>query len=87
MLAANRSSLHRTDLVKKSIIGAGKDARRTIRKTIQAMTQMQDLLLPFDPSVAVGLNITAHRLRKESRSIQQFIEKTDHSINLAIDAS
>ncbi|KAK4765653.1 hypothetical protein SAY86_026743 [Trapa natans] len=82
-LAANRSSLHRTNLVKKSIIGAGIDARRTIRKVIRAMTQMQDLLLPFDNREAVELNITTHQLGKESRAIQQFIEKTDYFIDLA----
>ncbi|PKI71317.1 hypothetical protein CRG98_008317 [Punica granatum] len=87
VLAANQSSQHRTDRLKKSILGAGREARHTIRKVIQTMTQMQNLLQPYDLRMAVELNITAHGLRKESRAIKQFIDQTDHSIGLAIQTS
>ncbi|KAK9285829.1 hypothetical protein L1049_025030 [Liquidambar formosana] len=86
-LAANQSTLRRTKKLKETILRAGGDARRTIRKVTKAFKEMQHHLLPYDPDTSFRLNITTHRLGKESRIIQRFVQKNGHSINLAIQTS
>ncbi|EXB94041.1 hypothetical protein L484_009385 [Morus notabilis] len=87
VLLANQSSVRRMDKLKGTLFSVGGDARRSIRKVVNAMTQMQYLLVPYDPSMAVTLNTTTRRLGSESRAVQCFIEKNGHSIDRAIQTS
>lgn len=87
ILTANQRSHHRMRRLKETILKVGEDARRTIRRIITAMTEMEYLLLPYEPVVSFRLNLTTHRLGKESRVIQHFVQTNGHSINLAIQTS
>ncbi|KAF8017307.1 hypothetical protein BT93_H2482 [Corymbia citriodora subsp. variegata] len=87
ILAANQRSHHRMRRLKETILKAGEDARQTIQTIITAMTEMEYLLLPYEPVVSFRLNLTTHRLGKESRVIQHFVQTNSHSINLAIQTS
>lgn len=87
ILAANQRSHHRMRRLKETILKAGEDARRTIRKIIATMTEMEYILLPYEPVVSFRLNLTTHQLGKESRVIQRFVQTNGHSINLAIQTS
>ncbi|KAF5752828.1 hypothetical protein HS088_TW01G00746 [Tripterygium wilfordii] len=87
VLAANQSSLARTNRLKKTILKAGKDAHGTIRKVIKVMREMENILLPYDRRTSVRLNITAHQLGKESKTIQHFNERIGHSMDQAIQTS
>jgi len=73
--------------LKETVLKAGEDARRTIRRIIATMTEMEYVLLPYEPVVAFRLNLTTHQLGKESRVIQRFVQTNGHSINLAIQTS
>lgn len=84
VLAANQSTLWRTEKMKRSILKMGEDARHTMKQVIKAMTEMQSILLPYDPSTSLSLNITTHRLGRESRVIRGFLHKSGHSIDQAI---
>lgn len=73
--------------MKRTILKMGGDARHTIKQIIKAMTEMQTILLPYDPTTSLSLNITTHRLGKESRVILGFVHKSGHSIDQAIHTS
>ncbi|KAK8521625.1 hypothetical protein V6N12_031519 [Hibiscus sabdariffa] len=84
VIAANQISLQRTKKLENTLVLAGHDVTISIRKLITAMTRMQYLLLPYDQKTAQELNVTAHRLGKESRMINNFITSHKHSLNVAI---
>ncbi|GFY93729.1 hypothetical protein Acr_09g0001750 [Actinidia rufa] len=86
-IAANQSSFQRTRKLKETVLGAGEDARKTIRKVTEAMNQMQKLLLPYDPKTCDLLNSTSRQLGRESRVIRNFDRKNERSINKAIQIS
>jgi hypothetical protein len=87
VLAANQSTLRRTEKIKRTILTIGGDVRETIQKIIKAMTEMQSLLLPYDPSISMSLNMTIHRLGRESHVIRRSVDKNGHSIDQAIHTS
>ncbi|XP_030474109.2 uncharacterized protein LOC115691566 isoform X1 [Syzygium oleosum] len=87
VLAANQRSHHRMRRLKETILKAGQDAHRIIRRIITTMTEMEYILLPYEPVVSFQLNLTTHQLGKESRVIQHFVQKNGHSIDLAIQTS
>ncbi|KAB1214913.1 hypothetical protein CJ030_MR5G024519 [Morella rubra] len=87
VLASIQSTLWRTEKLKRTILKMGGDARQAIQKVIHAMTEMQFLLLPYDPNTSLTLNTTSHRLGRESRIIRSFVDKTGHSFDLAIHTS
>ncbi|XWS41767.1 hypothetical protein CRYUN_Cryun17cG0111400 [Craigia yunnanensis] len=87
VIAANQSSLQKTKKLKSTIVNAGEDVSKSIRKVITALTRIQYLLLPYDRKTSQQLNVTTHRLGKESRTIRNFVRSHEHSINVAIQAS
>ena len=87
VLAANQSTLRRTEKIKGTILTIGGDVRESIQKIIKAMTEMQSLLLPYDPSISMSLNMTIHRLGRESHVIRRSVDKNGHSIDQAIHTS
>ncbi|GMN34340.1 hypothetical protein TIFTF001_004630 [Ficus carica] len=87
VLLANQSSVRKMEKLKGTLFSVGGDARRSIRKVMKAMTQMQYLLVPYDSTMAVTLNTTNYRLGYESRVVQYFIDKNGHSIDRAIQTS
>ncbi|THG02582.1 hypothetical protein TEA_003137 [Camellia sinensis var. sinensis] len=86
-IAANQSCLHRTKTLKETVLGAGGDARKTIRNVTDTMNNMLNLLLPYDSKTCRLLNYTSHQLARESRLIRTFVHKNDHTINRAIQLS
>lgn len=70
--------------MKGTILKMGGDARQSIQKVMNAMTEMQSLLLPYDPITSRTLKITTHRLGRESHVIHNFVDKSGHSIDQAI---
>ena len=70
--------------LKGTIFSVGGDARRSLKSVMKAMTHMQYLLVPYDPSMAMPLNTTTHRLGNESRIVQYFVDKNSRSIDHAI---
>ncbi|XP_041003649.1 uncharacterized protein LOC121249058 [Juglans microcarpa x Juglans regia] len=87
VLAANQSTLWRTEKMKGTILKMGGDAHQTIQKVMNAMTEMQSILLPYDPITSRTLKITTHRLGRESHVIHNFVDKSGHSIDQAIHTS
>ncbi|XVE86994.1 hypothetical protein DITRI_Ditri18aG0080200 [Diplodiscus trichospermus] len=87
VIAATHSSLQKTKKLKNTIVNAGEDVSKSIRKLITAMTRIQYLLLPYDRKASQQLNVTTHKLGKESRTIQSFVRSHEHSINVAIQVS
>ncbi|RVW57362.1 hypothetical protein CK203_089580 [Vitis vinifera] len=86
-LAANQRSFHRMRKMKEAIVGVGGDAHKTIREVSKTMEQMQNILLPYDPTTSARLNLTAHQLGRESKTIQDFVNKDGDEIELAIKTS
>ncbi|XP_021908110.1 uncharacterized protein LOC110822330 [Carica papaya] len=83
-MAANQTSLKRTKNLKETIMGAGGDARKSIRRVMDALTSIEDLLVPYDSRTVLRLNVTTHRLRKEYNTIKRFVRKNGHTIDIAI---
>ncbi|GMP27722.1 hypothetical protein CsSME_00003589 [Camellia sinensis var. sinensis] len=86
-IAANQSCLHRTKTLKETVLGAGGDARKTLRNVTDTMNNMLNLLLPYDSKTCRLLNYTSHQLARESRLIRTFVHKNEHTINKAIQLS
>ncbi|XP_039032014.1 uncharacterized protein LOC120166920 [Hibiscus syriacus] len=84
VIAANQISLQRTKELKNTLVHGGLDVALSIRKIITAMTRMQYLLLPYDQHTSEKLNVTTHRLGKESRTIHDFIRGHKHSLDVAV---
>ncbi|KAJ8769398.1 hypothetical protein K2173_002602 [Erythroxylum novogranatense] len=87
VLAANESSMHRTGKFKSTIVRAGRQTHRSLYKVILATTDMQVLLRPYDPATSLKLYNITHRLARDSKSIQNFVQKTVHAIDLVIQIS
>lgn len=87
VLAANHSTLWRTEKIIRTIVTMGRDASQTIQKVITSLTKMQSLLLPYDPNISMSLNTTIDRLGRESHVIRRFVDKNGHSIDHAIQSS
>ncbi|KAK3020827.1 hypothetical protein RJ639_047699 [Escallonia herrerae] len=85
IIAASRSSLHRTRMLKETIFGAGGDARQTIKTVTLTLRDMQTLLRLYDPKTSQLLNSTIHRLGEESHGIQLFVDKGRRTSEQAID--
>ncbi|KAK6287744.1 PREDICTED: uncharacterized protein LOC18611294 isoform X1 [Theobroma cacao] len=87
VIAANQRSLQRIKKLKNTIVSAGDDVSKSIRRLITAMTRIQYLLLPYDRKTSQELNVTTHRLGKESRTIQNFVRSHERPIDVAIQTS
>ncbi|KAL9229841.1 hypothetical protein vseg_005266 [Gypsophila vaccaria] len=83
-LMENQKTVHRTNKVKDTVLGAGNVARRTIHRVNKVIKSIQNLLCPYDQSTCVLLNTTVYQLGSESHSIQQFMLKNGHTIDQAI---
>lgn len=84
ILAANNDFEHRVERLRQTIFDAGGDTRYTIRRVIKVLLSMQTLLSPYNSQADQMLNVTTHRLRRGSITIQQFVDKTRHTSNEAI---
>ncbi|GMH24049.1 hypothetical protein Nepgr_025892 [Nepenthes gracilis] len=84
VLVANQHSLQTTKGLKSTLLRAGSDARRRIHRANKAMKDMQFYLCTYDQNTCSLLNKTSHGLGNESRAIQQFVQKSGHSIDIAI---
>ncbi|TYJ10800.1 hypothetical protein E1A91_A11G233100v1 [Gossypium mustelinum] len=84
VIAANQISQHRTKKLKNTLVKAGHEVTISIRRLITAMTRMQYLLLPYDQKTSSRLNVTTHRLGRESRMIRNFVRNHEHSLDVAI---
>lgn len=87
VLSANQESLKKIGNLRESIEKVGKDARRTIRKVVEAMTTMESLLVPYNSNMAKSLSVTTHQLGKASRLIQSVVHNNGASIRMAIQTS
>ncbi|KAL3844673.1 hypothetical protein ACJIZ3_002076 [Penstemon smallii] len=84
IIASNQKSLERTKKLEETIFGAGDDACQTIGKIKLTLIQMQTFIRQFDSKTSHLLDLITHRLRKESLTIQSFIEKTRESCDRAL---
>ncbi|KAB2004743.1 hypothetical protein ES319_D11G221000v1 [Gossypium barbadense] len=84
VIAANQISQHRTKKLKNTLVKAGHEVTQSIRRLITKMTRMQYLLLPYDQKTSSRLNVTTHRLGRESRKIRNFVRNHEHSLDVAI---
>ncbi|KAL2551958.1 hypothetical protein Fot_05577 [Forsythia ovata] len=84
IIAANQKSLQRANKLKETICDVGRDSSQAIRRVNMAFIDMQAFLHPYDPGTCHQLNLTTHRLRRESISIQQFVDKTRQSSDQAV---
>ncbi|KAH7520304.1 hypothetical protein FEM48_Zijuj08G0129900 [Ziziphus jujuba var. spinosa] len=87
VLSANQDSLKKMENLRESIENVGKDARRTIRKVVEAMTTMESLLVPYNSDMAKVLRVTSHQLGKASLLIQSVVHNIGASIHKAIQTS
>ncbi|CAI9766868.1 unnamed protein product [Fraxinus pennsylvanica] len=83
IIAANQKSLQRANKLKETICDVGRDSSQAIRRVNIALIDMQVLLQPYDPGTCHQLNLTTHRLRRESITIQQFVYVTRQSSDQA----
>lgn len=84
VLAANNGFEYRVERLRQTIFDAGGDTRQSIRRVIKVLLSMQTLLSPYNFLADQMLNVTTHKLRRGSITIQQFIDKTQHTSNEAI---
>lgn len=54
---------------------------------IDAMTAVEKLLLKYDEDMSLRLDATINKLGNEWQNIQNFVQKSGHSIEDAIQAS
>ncbi|CAI9111269.1 OLC1v1011448C2 [Oldenlandia corymbosa var. corymbosa] len=78
ILAANERSHKRVNRLIDTIYGAANDASQAMRRVINSLVDMQTRLGPYDQQTSDLLNVTTHRLRRESLLIQNFVDKTKH---------
>lgn len=83
-LAANNGFEHRVERLRRTIFDAGGDTCQSIRRVIKVLLSMQTLLSPYNFQAEQTLNMTTHRLRRGSVTMQQFIDKTQHTSKEAI---
>ncbi|KAJ7952752.1 putative Transmembrane protein [Quillaja saponaria] len=84
VISANQSTLRRTGKLKEIVVGGGDVAVQKLGKVTKTLKQMQVLLLPYDKEISSRLNTTMDRLRKESHTIQHFVDQGGRSINQII---
>ncbi|GAB4849102.1 hypothetical protein Ancab_003910 [Ancistrocladus abbreviatus] len=84
VIASNQHSLQQTKTLKSTIFGTGAVARRKIHRVNKAMKDMLVYLCPYDQHTCLLLNKTSNALGDESHTIQQFVHKYGHSIDIAI---
>ncbi|KAJ9562458.1 hypothetical protein OSB04_007618 [Centaurea solstitialis] len=79
-------SLNRSKNLMDTIFGAASIMEQTIEAVIQGLIKIQTLLQPYDPSTAKRLNQITKQMRKETTSIQDFVEEAKQSSNHAMKA-
>ncbi|XP_049358347.1 uncharacterized protein LOC125822929 [Solanum verrucosum] len=84
VLTANNGFEHRVERLRQTIFDAGGDTCQSIRRVVKVLLSMQTLLSPYNFQADQMLNVTTHRLRRGSVTIQQFIDKTQHTSSEAI---
>ncbi|CAA0841057.1 Unknown protein [Striga hermonthica] len=72
-IAENQKSLKKARKLEETVRDAGNEASNNIGRVKAAMLRMQTLLQPYNSDICNQLNLTTHRLRKTSLSIQSFI--------------
>ncbi|GKC02809.1 uncharacterized protein Tco_0994419 [Tanacetum coccineum] len=86
ILVANQSSLHKTKNLMNTILGAANNMQQTIEAVIQGLLKIQTLLQPYDGQTYDLLNQITNQMRKETVSIQSFVEEARHASNRAMKA-
>ncbi|GJT00501.1 uncharacterized protein Tco_0821670 [Tanacetum coccineum] len=86
ILVANQSSLHKTKNLMDTILGAANNMQQTIETVIQGLLKIQTLLQPYDGQTYNLLNQITNQMRKETVSIQSFVEEARHAYNRAMKA-
>nr|XP_027077763.1 uncharacterized protein LOC113701352 isoform X4 [Coffea arabica] len=84
VFAASKSSQKRANMLVDTVFGAASDASGAMRRVINSLVDMQALLRPYDPQTCNLLNVTSHRLRRESLLIKDFVAKTKHPSHEAV---
>ncbi|XAR51371.1 hypothetical protein NMG60_11005983 [Bertholletia excelsa] len=87
VIVMNQSCRQNTYKLKETVLGAGGNTSKAIRKVAATMAQMQRLLIPYDPQTCTLLNVTSHHLQREWRMIRDFVQRTEHTTNKAIKIS
>ncbi|XP_027179251.1 uncharacterized protein LOC113778156 isoform X2 [Coffea eugenioides] len=85
VFAASKSSQKRANRLVDTVFGAASDASGAMRRVINSLVDMQALLRPYDPQTCNLLNVTSHRLRRESLLIKDFVAKTKHPSHEAVE--
>ena len=85
VFAASKSSQKRANMLVDTVFGAASDASGAMRRVINSLVDMQALLRPYDPQTCNLLNVTSHRLRRESLLIKDFVAKTKHPSHEAVE--
>ncbi|KAI3669752.1 hypothetical protein L6452_41135 [Arctium lappa] len=86
ILVANQSSLHRSKNLMDTIFGAASIMQQTIEAVIQGLIKIQTLLKPYDRPTSKLLNQITKQMRKETTSIQNFVEEAKQASNHAMKA-
>ncbi|KAL1354551.1 hypothetical protein HN51_006635 [Arachis hypogaea] len=87
VLVVSQKTLRRTEKLKETVVGIGKDALETIGRVMKTTKQMQLLLIPYNPEICDRLNSTTQDLRSNSRVIRRFIDTTGQSFHKATHTS
>ncbi|MED6204954.1 hypothetical protein PIB30_013455 [Stylosanthes scabra] len=86
-LVVSEKTLRRTEKLKESVVGIGKDALESIGRVMKTTKQMQFLLIPYNQEICDRLNSTTQDLRSNSRVIRRFIDTTGQSFHKATHTS
>lgn len=70
----NQSSEKRANKFKETIFDAARNASQEMRRVINTLVDMQKYLIPYDSFTCNLLNVTTHRLRRESLTVQEFVK-------------
>ncbi|CAL1380864.1 unnamed protein product [Linum trigynum] len=84
---ANQSSLHKTEELKGTIVKVAKETHRTIQSVVLAMSTIQSLLRPYQPDTSLRLYNITHLLADDSNTIKEYVAKSSHSMDIAIETS
>ncbi|KAK1433145.1 hypothetical protein QVD17_10051 [Tagetes erecta] len=86
ILVANQSSLHRSKTLMDTIFGAASNMKQTIEAVMQGFLKIRALLQPYDRQTSELLNRVTNQMRKETVSIQNFVEEARQASNRAMKA-
>nr|XP_043616223.1 uncharacterized protein LOC122588155 [Erigeron canadensis] len=86
ILAANQSSFHKSKNLMDTIFGASNSMKQTIESVIQSLTKIKTLLKPYDSQTSELLNQITNQMRKETTSIQSFVDEAKQASSRAIKA-